>query len=87
MRILRIDTWGENPFFDPLVVQANLHEGAFGADDPALKCQLQGSGGGGVGVSDPGPATPPGAREGRGEVAGLDFVFFSRGPEENTRVT
>ena len=69
LTILRIDKWGENPFLDPLVVQANLPEGAFGADGPALGLQFPG--GGGVGVKDPGPPTPCALRSN---------IFFQKNP-------
>ena len=61
MSIFSIDTWGENSFFHPLLIQENFASGAFGAHCPALSSQFQGRGGGrgGVGVKAPLPASPP----------------------------
>ena len=63
LSILSIDTWGENPFFHPLLIQAKFASGACGAHGPALSSQFPGRGGGGegggVGVKGPVPATPP----------------------------
>ena len=59
LSILSIDTWGENPFFHPLLIQAKFASGAFGAHGPALSSQFPGRGGGGVGVKGPVPASPP----------------------------
>ena len=62
LSILSIDTWGGNPFFHPLLVQAKFASGAFGAHGPALSGQFPGRGGGeggGVGVKGPVPASPP----------------------------
>ena len=47
LSILSIDTWGENPFFHRLLIQAKFASGAFGAHGPALSSQFPGRGGGG----------------------------------------
>ena len=49
LSILSIDTWGENPFFHPLLIQAKFASGACGAHGPALSSQFPGRGGGGGG--------------------------------------
>ena len=61
LSILSIDTWGENSFFQPLLIQEKFASGAFGTHCPALSGQFpgRGGGGGGVGVKDPLPASPP----------------------------
>ena len=62
LSILSIDTWGENPFFHPVLIQANFASRAFGAHGPALYSQFPGRGGGrGGGVSVKGlvPASSP----------------------------
>ena len=51
LSILSIDTWGENSFFHPLLIQEKFTSGAFGAHCPALSSQFPGRGGGGEGES------------------------------------
>ena len=46
LSILSIDTWGKNPFFHPLLIQAKFASGTFGAHGPALSSQFPGRGGG-----------------------------------------
>ena len=60
LSILSIDTWGENTFFHPLLIQAKFASGAFGAQCPALSSRfpVRGGGRGGVGVKGPLPASP-----------------------------
>ena len=61
LSILSIDTWGENSFFHPLLIQEKFASGAFGAHCPHFPANFQGGGGGwgGVGVKGPLPASPP----------------------------
>ena len=46
LSILSIDTWGENSFFHPLLIQEKFTSGAFGAHCPALSSRFSGRGGG-----------------------------------------
>ena len=62
LSILGIDTWGENPFFNPLLIQAKFASGAFGAHGPALSGQFPGRGwgeGGGSRRKGSGAGEPP----------------------------
>ena len=51
LSILSIDTWGENSFFHPLLIEAKFASGAFRAHCPALCSQFSGRGGGEGGES------------------------------------
>ena len=60
LSILSIDTWGENSFFHPLLIQEKFASGAFGAHCPALSSQFPGRRGGeGVSRRKGSPAGKP----------------------------
>ena len=62
LSILSIDTWGENSFFHPLLIQEKFASGAFGAHCAGTFrpiCSEGGGGRGGVGVKGPLLASSP----------------------------
>ena len=72
LSILSIATWGENPFFHPLLSQAKFSSGAFGAHGPALPSQSPAGRGVGLGWVKASPGRLPTVR--RAFPAGPDWA-------------